>query len=323
MSTVHFDSELPDDARRKALYEGGIFTFSPRPSTEALCEHGRAMLEKAFAPHDPRSVQEILPRERVVEVLAKLKPEFIHHPTSKVLIQRVLKDLGCDLEQLHFDVPRMRSAYPSDYLTSGIAYAFHPHRDTWYSAPFCQLNWWLPMYDIVPENCLGFHPRYFSEPVENNSEIYNYYQWNAKNRASAHEHIKEDTREQPKAQKPIEREPMTRVLCKAGGLIIFAGAQLHETVPNTSGVTRYSIDFRTVHQGDLENRRGARNVDSRCTGTTLRDYLRGTDLAHLPQDLIESYDDGTGVEGVLVHPENERAEREFAVKARPAALANS
>ncbi len=48
-----------------------------------------------------------------------------------------------------------------DYLTSGIAYAFHPHRDTWYSAPFNQINWWMPVYDIRPDNAMAFHLRYW------------------------------------------------------------------------------------------------------------------------------------------------------------------
>ena len=84
----------------------------------------------------------------------------------------------------------MRSAYPSHFLTSGIAYAFHPHRDTWYSAPMCQLNWWLPIYPIEPDNAMGFYPRYFSEAIANSSQTYNYYEWNANNRASAAQHVK-------------------------------------------------------------------------------------------------------------------------------------
>jgi hypothetical protein len=60
-------------------------------------------------------------------------------------------------------------------------------------------------------------------------------------------------------------------------------------VPNTSGRTRYSIDFRTVHLDDARANQGAPNVDSACTGTTMGDYLRCTDLAHLPADLIGRY----------------------------------
>ena len=70
---------------------------------------------------------------------------------------------------------------------------------------------------------------------------------------------------------------------------MFSGAQLHTTVPNTSGKTRFSIDFRTVHRSDVERGAGAANVDSECTGTNLGDFLRATDLQTLPQDVIDNY----------------------------------
>jgi len=65
---------------------------------------------------------------------------------------------------------------------------------------------------------------------------------------------------------------------------------MHSSVPNTSGVTRFSIDFRTVHVDDVIAFRGAPNVDSTCTGTTMNDYLRGTDLAHIPQEIVNEYE---------------------------------
>jgi hypothetical protein len=64
-------------------------------------------------------------------------------------------------------------------------------------------------------------------------------------------------------------------------------------VQNTTEVARYSIDFRTVHYDDVIARRGAPNLDTRCTGTTMRDYLRASDFAHLPEKAIALYDDDT------------------------------
>ena len=56
-------------------------------------------------------------------------------------------------------------------------------------------------------------------------------------------------------------------------------------------------------QGDVAGRKGAPNVDSRCTGTTMRDYLRGTDLSRLPEDMVKLYDDGTEIAAeILVFP---------------------
>jgi hypothetical protein len=290
MPSVYFDPELSDEERRRRLYAGDIIILSATPGTTALVALARGMLEQAFAPHDPRLIHQHLTPEQVAAILAELKPNFIHHPQCKELIATIMREHGAALDKLYFDVPRLRSAYPSHFLSSGIAYAFHPHRDTWYSAPMCQLNWWMPVYPLHPDNSMGFYPRYFSEAVENNSEIYNYYDWNTKNRASAAQHVKHDTREQPKPQQALD--PLTmRYLPPPGGIIVFSGAQLHETVPNTAGLARYSIDFRTVHLDDVVGRRGAPNLDTRCTGTTMRDYLRASDLQHLPADAIKLYDD--------------------------------
>jgi hypothetical protein len=291
MTSVYLDQRLTDMERRHALYNGDLFVYSPTPAGTKLVALARDLLEAAFAPHDPREIAAHLDMESCAAILTKLKPAFIHHPECKLLLPQLIAELGGDPDKVYFDVPRMRSAYPSDYLTSGIAYAFHPHRDTWYSAPMCQINWWMPIYDIVPTNCLAFHPRYFAQPVKNNSETYNYTEWNRKGRAEAAKHIRADTREQPKPQQEIERQEI-RLLCPPGGVILFSGAHLHETVANTSGIARYSIDFRTVHLDDVSADIGARNIDSRCTGTTMGDYLRCIDLQHLPAELIEAHDRG-------------------------------
>jgi hypothetical protein len=292
MSAVHYDSPMSDAERRARLYAGDIFIFSPTPAALALVALAREMLEAAFGPIDPRDVHHHKSAEEVAAILADLKPRFIHHPACKQLIPRMMAERGVDLDRLYFDVPRMRSAYPSHFLTSGIAYAFHPHRDTWYSAPMCQLNWWIPIFPIAAENAMGFYPRHFHRPIANNSEIYNYYEWNTKNRANAARHVTSDTREQPKPQAEPDG-PSMRYLPAPGGLILFSGAQLHETVPNTTDVARYSIDFRTVHLDDAAAGAGATNVDSRCTGTTMRDYRRARDLAPLPEEIVALYDDAS------------------------------
>jgi len=294
MKTMHFDSALSDHERRQQLYEGQLFVYSPTPSSLALVELARELITTAFGSLDPETAQYHMPAERYAAILAELKPKFIHHPESKRLIQRILEERGCDLEQTYFDVPRLRTATSDDYLTSGIAYAFHPHRDTWYSAPLCQLNWWTPVYEIESGRAMALHPRYWAQPVRNSSHTYNYAEWNEKNRFNAAQHIKSDNRVQPRAEEPLELDPQVRIVSRVGGVLVFSGAQLHSTVPNTTGRTRFSIDFRTVNFADASEMRGAPNVDSMCTGTTMNDYLRGTDLAHLPPELIARYEPGLG-----------------------------
>lgn len=300
MSTIYFDSTLSDQVRCQRLYDGHLFVFSPRSSTVALYELAREMIESAFGSLNPREAQYSLPVEEYVAIVAPLKPKFIHHPQTKQLIQQILQEFECDLSQTYLDVPRLRMVTSGGYLTSGVGYAHHPHRDTWYSAPMCQLNWWLPIYDFESESSMAFHPRYWSQPVKNGSSSFNYYEWNSVSRKNAAQHIKTDTRKQPHPEEPIELEPQIRVVCQAGGAIIFSGAQMHSTVPNTSDFTRYSIDFRTVHIDDVVTKGGAPNIDSAPTGTSLRDFMQGKDLQRLPEEVVALYESGQPADGELI-----------------------
>ena len=297
---IYVDSKMSDDDRRRNIYEGSIFVHAPSPSAFKLCQLAQRLIGEAFPSQDPLKVHESVSPEKCAEILGVLKPQFIHHPKAKEYLRGMLVELGCDLEKTYFDVPRMRTAFPGDYLKSGIAYAFHPHRDTWYSAPFCQINWWMPVYEINSANCMAIHPYYWDHPVRNGSSEYNYYKWNLESRQSAAQHVKTDTRVQPRPEEPMEIESQIRLVCDVGGAYQFSAAQMHSTVPNTSGVTRYSIDFRTVHLDDVWNRSGAPNIDSACTGTTMGDYLRGSDLSHLPAEAIAPYLDGTELQYVLL-----------------------
>jgi len=289
MNSIYIDAKLDESTRRDCIYNGEIFFISPTKSSLELCAFAAELSRVAFNGLDPVTAYQAMPVEKYVEILASLKPTFIHHPESKRLIKNILVETGHDLQKTYFDVPRLRTAAPSDYLRYGIAYAFHPHRDTWYSAPQNQINWWMPVFEMQSGNSMAFHPYYWKNPLANSSHIYNYQNWNATMRANAAENIKSDSRPQPQATETVVMEPQTRIICPVGGMILFSGAQLHSTVPNQTSETRFSIDFRIVNEEDVKLGRGAPNIDSACTGTALGDFLRGTDLEKLPQTLIEKF----------------------------------
>jgi Phytanoyl-CoA dioxygenase (PhyH) len=301
VTAVFFDRAADDETRRDRIYRGDIFVYSPRPSTVAFAEFARSLVEEAFAPLDPVEAQFDLPVERFVEIVAPLQPRFIHHPESKRLIQAIVDDLGCDPALTYFDVPRLRVQAHDDYLTAGVGYRLHPHRDTWYAAPMSQLNWWSAVYPFEAESAMSFFPKYFDRAVQNGSHDFDMYEWNSKQRRAAAQQVGKDTRKQPRAEEALDLEGEFRLVVPPGGLIMFSGAQLHATVPNTSGRTRFSVDFRTVHADDVAIERGAVNVDSHGRGTTLRAHLRGTDLEPLPEELARIYDPSPPADAVLVY----------------------
>lgn len=297
---ISFNPAYSDTERRRRVYGGEVIVMAPQPASLALVEHARRMIEAAFTPWNPKHAHKEMTVEKTVEILARLKPAFIHHEMTRHLLQQALIEFGCDREQTYQDVPRLRAAYPTDYLSTGIAYAHHPHRDTWYSAPACQANWWMPIYEFDADQGMSFHPRYWSRSIKNSSREFNYYRWNADGRRNAAQHIKADTRVQPHAEEPLELGPDVRLVVPVGGVILFSAAHLHSTVRNLTLATRWSLDFRTTHVDDLIARRGADNTDSACTGTSLRDFVRVSDFTPMPEAIVSSYETADVSDGVAV-----------------------
>ncbi len=300
MTTVLVTPQYNDDARREAIFRGDIEVGAPTELTRAFCAFARELIEEVFGTLDPEVAQDYMAVEDFAAALAELKPRFIHDPRSKQFIRDILEERGGDLERTFFDVPRLRSSTSGGYLTTGIAYAWHPHRDTWYSAPMQQVNFWMPVYPIEAGNAMAFHHQYFATAVPNSSASYNYYEWNSKYRATASSNIGQESRPLPGPTEDVDISQPLVLVPDVGGLITFSGQHLHSSVPNLTGRTRYSIDFRTVHVDDIVNGRSAPNVDAACTGSSIRDFIRASDFAPLPQDIIDLFVDGTENRGDLV-----------------------
>src|SRR3954453_8794532 len=96
MLSVHCQSSSDDEARRERIYQGDIFLFAPRASTLALSDFARGFLEEAFHPLDPLHARGTSPPEAYADLVAPVKPAFIHCPTTKTLIRELLEDFGCD-----------------------------------------------------------------------------------------------------------------------------------------------------------------------------------------------------------------------------------
>lgn len=303
---LYLDSNHSDDERRTNLYKGELYLYGNRASVMKLVQHARDMIEDAFKGRDPELAQYEMDVKEYEALLTKLKPAFVNSPEGKVIMRELLADFGCDTEQTYFDMPRMRTSTSDNYLTTGIAYAFDAHRDTWFSAPLNQINWWLPIYEVSPKNGLVFYPDYFYTHLENGSKGYNCHAWNEQTRLIARGLAEENGRKRPMPWEKINTQNEMIIIPPVGGLIQFSGTHLHASIPNHSGKTRFSIDFRTVHFGDSRDHIGAANVDNYCTGTIMRDFLHPTTYQELPQDIILSYEDGTPVVGhedyLLVNP---------------------
>ena len=78
-NTIYYDFAFSDDERRRRLYDGQLFVFSPRKSIMDFVNFARSIIQDAFGDLDPRTAQDGMEVERYADLLGKLKPTFIHH----------------------------------------------------------------------------------------------------------------------------------------------------------------------------------------------------------------------------------------------------
>lgn len=286
MPSILADPDIPAEELRQRLYAGDLIILTRLPTLGEFVRYVRAELTDLFAPHDPQNVHEHIESAEMAKILSAWKPRWIHAERSRELVRAIIAEAGFDPEHTHYDVPKPRTSFPVGHLTSGIAFAFPWHRDVWYSAPAQQINWWLPIFPVRETNAMSFDLASFAKEVPNTSGDFDYYENNARRFGTGKSSGKE-LQSRPGAtdhQAAVDVIPLPA----PDEVLLFSGAQLHTSIPNTSGLSRYSVDFRTVDTRDLMAGRGAALVDARCTGTAIRDFVSIKDESPFAEDTVQS-----------------------------------
>ena len=304
--TVFIDPSLPPDVLRQTIYDGNLVVLTRLNAVVEFVEHTRGELERLFAPHDPEHAHEYFDTAEMASLLGKWKPRFIHSERSEALVRQIIQEVGFSPDGTHYDVPKPRTSFPVGHLTTGIAFAFPWHRDVWYSAPAQQINWWLPVYAARPDNSMSFDLQCFDRKVPNSSRTFDYYQNNTQ-RLNTAAQLSKESQVRPRAlgHKPLHD---LVVLPSSGSVLLFSGAHLHRSIPNTSDRGRFSVDFRTVDVSDLITGRGAPLVDVECTGTAIRDFHKVADGSAFDEEMITSLFGAPPSDAMLVFSAD-RAER--------------
>jgi len=287
MVGIYTNHDLADSERRDLVFSGNLLLYGRNAATDALAQGAIELITAAFAPHEPQSAQFQLSVEEFIQIAGPLKTQFTNALRTKEQVRAVLEAFGCDLDDTYFDVPRLRIVPHGGYLSSGVSYAYKAHRDIWYASPTAQVNWWLPVFDVTADRAMSFFTEYWEKPLKNSSAEFDYGDWCAVGRKMAATQVKEDTRKHPLPQESVSVASELRIAGTRGEVIMFSASQLHSTAPNQSGATRFSIDFRTFSLKDLRSGRGAPNIDTKSTGTTIGDFLRASDFRPMDPGIIE------------------------------------
>ena len=282
--SIVIDPDVSCNDLRRLLYAGNLVILTRLQALRNFVEYTREEVTELFRPHDPEHVHEHIDPPEMAEILGAWKPQFIHAERSRKLVRSIIAEAGFPSEGTHYDLPKPRTSFPVGHLTTGIAFAFPWHRDVWYSAPSQQINWWLPVFPVRDDNAMSFDLASFDRAVPNSSDAFDYYRNNAARLTTATQ-VTREVQARPGALNHNPSQELT-ILPAPGEVLLFSGAQLHTSIPNTSGRTRFSVDFRTVDVSDLIAGCGAPLVDVHCTGIAIRDFINVADESSFDEETV-------------------------------------
>ena len=162
VTTVLSNPDITDEERRTRLYSGQVRRATWRHRSLSV---GRARPQShrrgVRNPNCIPSPRNTTCRSRTSPVLfAESQANVIYDPSPRNGSRHCSHLLAVTSTEPTSTSRACLHRRPTTHLTSGISYAFHSDRDTWCSAPFRQPNWWIPIYPVVPENAMAFHPQY-------------------------------------------------------------------------------------------------------------------------------------------------------------------
>lgn len=262
MTAIQFLSAAPSAQwLRQRVYDGAVLVLRDCPPARQLVDYFTAELEAAFAPHDPPVAQFSMADDAWDERARELRARYKRDPRARALMTGLLGHLGLGPERTAADVLNLRCQPHADRPREDPRHTLGAHRDTWASNVYQQINWWLPVYPVTPGRTIALLPRYWHEPIANDSAEWDLRAVRAELRAARAEGREPAVRQIPEPTEPPDAASSVPLTIEPGDVLVFSGAHLHASVPNASGATRFSLEMRTVDLPDIGAGRSAPNID--------------------------------------------------------------
>ena len=248
------------------LYAGEIVRFSGLAQMAAIVAFTRGFVEERLAPYPPVEIHRHFDRDALARRLGDLQGEYSRSPEVKGLWRALFEAVGLDPDDTARDRLMLRfqvhsepgSALPWSRSTATVGF----HRDSWGTNLSAQVNWWAPVWPITAERTFAIHPRLWDVPIPNDSADFDL--------ADVMERLRRAPETlgpgqlAPRPVQAVDPDGGVPVILEPGDIIAFSSVQAHVGVPNHTGLTRISLETRTVSISDVGARRGAPHVDGQA-----------------------------------------------------------
>lgn len=239
-----------------AIFDGALIVVRELNPLTAMVARARQIVETVFETDDPVRVEARLPPARFTALAEAARKAIAKDTELHASWCGVLQAMGFKLDDVYGDRMRLRIVPSRQQSHSKSAMPLAAHRDSWGACIMAQVNWWLPIYPIAETRTMLVWPDMFRASVANTSG-----DWNFAEVVAARKAGRTDYQLLPVTQSQPSVDSGVPVLIKPGELLVFSAAHLHGSVSDASGLTRLGMDTRTFLRDDVDQARGAPNVD--------------------------------------------------------------
>ena len=281
---AQLDTPLTDPSRGPRLFAGEVLVFRQVPAARTLVALAQQRLRVCFPEvEDAATAQHVLSEAEFLKRVLSLTADWRKDAEAARAFTDLLTALGCDPDETYVDDFYLRTQ-PSQFGGGHRrTRPLHAHRDTWGSNLMAQVNWWLPVTPLTAGRTLALFPQYWQQPIANDSADWD---WEALKAARRHARAEGKDPDEayptlPQPLEPVGQDDALRLLPEVGDVVAFSAAHLHASVPNATGLTRFSLETRTLWSGDLDAGRGAPNLDGQAPRVPREWFRRLSDGASL------------------------------------------
>ena len=255
---------------RKLLYDGEIIHLTGTASSRTIVRKTHDLINNYFG-GNLREIHTHLSNSDFLRKLSLMRKE-LNSSEFREISWKILDDLGFDHELYAIDQVRLRAIVPNAHNINAARAVYFAHRDTWYGNSQSQINCWIPLHDIDPNEGFDIFANYFSKAVENDSILFDYDKFRD---TVGWQSCKESSKKYvyPSLIGEINKEKIVPIFGKQGSIHLFSAAHLHQTKCIIGTKVRFSLDFRFVNVFDDNQGVGAPNVDNQSQGAAIKDYF--------------------------------------------------
>jgi hypothetical protein len=246
------------------IFAGGILVFRQVPALKALVGDIDAMVRERLGDPEPETAEARLAPDIFLARVRKLRSQVRADKSLMQLVGEAVAQVGLPPDDTYFDGLQLRLVPSNASHQARRIMPLAPHRDSWGSNISQQINWWAPLYPLARTRSIVMFPEYWSKPIENNSAAWDYHELKrrmAEGRAESYPVL-------PVATVPLKPEDGLAIVIDPGDLLCFSAAHLHGSIADASGITRFSLETRTVSVSHVQAGIGAPNIDGKSPRTT-------------------------------------------------------